>query len=125
VWKEPVRTVARAYGISDVWFAKICRKLSVPLPQSRVQDANSPWADGSSPDTSWARVEILHERWHPRESPPPIRTASDRRLDFSVSKESRGRALRIMNAILRDLKKRGLQVEVTRSLETSRPFILC
>jgi hypothetical protein len=32
VWKDPVRTVARSYGISDVWLAKICRKLSVPLP---------------------------------------------------------------------------------------------
>jgi hypothetical protein len=32
VWKEPVRTVARTYGISDVWLAKICRKLSVPRP---------------------------------------------------------------------------------------------
>jgi hypothetical protein len=32
VWKDPVRTVARRYGISDVWLGKVCRKLSVPLP---------------------------------------------------------------------------------------------
>jgi hypothetical protein len=32
VWKDPVRSVARSYGISDVWLAKLCRKLSVPLP---------------------------------------------------------------------------------------------
>ncbi len=32
VWKDPVRDVARSYGISDVWLAKICRKLSVPRP---------------------------------------------------------------------------------------------
>src|SRR5713101_7498541 len=32
VWKDPLRTVARAYDISDVWLGKVCRKLSVPLP---------------------------------------------------------------------------------------------
>jgi hypothetical protein len=32
VWKEPVRDVARKYGISDVWLAKVCRKLAVPRP---------------------------------------------------------------------------------------------
>ncbi len=32
VWREPVRTVAKNYGISDVALAKICRKLEVPLP---------------------------------------------------------------------------------------------
>jgi hypothetical protein len=32
VWKEPVRTVAKRYGVSDVALGKICRKLSVPLP---------------------------------------------------------------------------------------------
>ena len=32
VWAEPVRTVARRYGVSGVYLAKICRKLSVPLP---------------------------------------------------------------------------------------------
>ena len=32
VWEQPVRTVAKKYGISDVALAKICRKLAVPLP---------------------------------------------------------------------------------------------
>lgn len=32
VWTEPVRTVAKRYGISDVALAKICKKLSVPVP---------------------------------------------------------------------------------------------
>ncbi len=32
VWTEPVRTVAKRYGMSDVAFSKICRKLAVPLP---------------------------------------------------------------------------------------------
>ncbi len=32
VWAEPVRTVAKRYGVSDVAFAKMCRKLHIPLP---------------------------------------------------------------------------------------------
>jgi len=32
VWAEPVRVVAKRYGVSDVYLARICRKLSVPLP---------------------------------------------------------------------------------------------
>lgn len=32
VWAEPVREVAKRYGVSDVALAKACRRLSVPLP---------------------------------------------------------------------------------------------
>jgi hypothetical protein len=32
VWSEPVTIVAQRYGLSDVGLAKICRKLSIPLP---------------------------------------------------------------------------------------------
>ena len=32
VWAEPVRDVAKRYDVSDVYLARICRKLSVPLP---------------------------------------------------------------------------------------------
>ena len=32
VWKEPVLTVAKRYGVSDVALAKVCRSLDVPLP---------------------------------------------------------------------------------------------
>ena len=32
VWKEPLLSVARHYGISDVALGKICRKLDVPVP---------------------------------------------------------------------------------------------
>lgn len=32
VWKQPVCTLAKKYGISDVGLAKACRKLGVPLP---------------------------------------------------------------------------------------------
>ena len=32
VWAEPVKVVARRYGVSDVALAKTCRKLAIPLP---------------------------------------------------------------------------------------------
>jgi hypothetical protein len=32
IWADPVTIVAQRYGLSDVGLAKICRKLSIPLP---------------------------------------------------------------------------------------------
>jgi hypothetical protein len=32
VWSAPARSIAQRYGVSDVALAKMCRKLSVPLP---------------------------------------------------------------------------------------------
>jgi len=32
VWTEPMRAIAKFYGVSDVWLAKVCRCLRVPLP---------------------------------------------------------------------------------------------
>jgi hypothetical protein len=32
VWAEPILTVAKSYGISNVALGKICRKLRVPRP---------------------------------------------------------------------------------------------
>lgn len=32
VWVEPVKIVARRYGVSDVALAKTCRKLAILLP---------------------------------------------------------------------------------------------
>ena len=32
VWSEPTRTVAKHYGVSDVWLAKVCKALRVPVP---------------------------------------------------------------------------------------------
>jgi len=32
VWGEPMRAVAKSYGVSDSYLARICRELGVPLP---------------------------------------------------------------------------------------------
>ena len=31
-WSTPMWTLAKKYGISDVGLAKVCRKLTIPLP---------------------------------------------------------------------------------------------
>ena len=150
VWKEPVRTVAKRYAVSDVALGKICRKLSVPLPGlgywTRIRLGQKVPRPPLPDLPEGAPYEIVHERWRPREAQPKtepaeppivvpetlhnphklvsetsrvfrgVRSAADRCLDISVSKESRSRALRIMNALLRALEKRGLKVEITRSL---------
>ncbi|MDX8483151.1 hypothetical protein RFN28_32570, partial [Mesorhizobium sp. VK24D] len=54
VWSRPVRAVASEYGISDVAFAKLCRKHNIPLP----------------PRGYWARVEAGYK---PRVEPLPVR----------------------------------------------------
>ena len=46
VWEEPVRDVARHYGVSGVALAKTCRRLSVPVPGrgywAKKQAGNAP-----------------------------------------------------------------------------------
>ena len=35
VWKEPVSTVAKKYGVSDVAIHKICKSMDIPVPPRR------------------------------------------------------------------------------------------
>ncbi len=165
VWKDPVRTVASRYGVSDVALAKICRKLKVPLPwsgywaQVRVGQQVSrpplpPVPVGVPSEIVSRRVDRPAADWVRKERPPVERTIvvpqklqkphalvseaasllrgrqpqdgllscrATRCLDISVGRASLGRALRIMNALLRALEKRGLQVEVTRALINETP----
>jgi hypothetical protein len=63
VWKEPVRTVAERYGISDVALRKICQRLGVPVPPlgywARVaagqQPRVTPLPDNHKGDTRYVR----------------------------------------------------------------------
>jgi hypothetical protein len=160
VWKDPVRTVARRYGVSDVALAKVCRSLKVPLPWSgywaRLRAGQQVRRPPLPPLPVGAPSEIVSRKLiHPaavglqKKQPPVERTIfvlskllkphalvseaarllrgreshdglvncwATRCLDISVSPASLRRALRIMNALIRALEGRGLQVEVTRVL---------
>jgi hypothetical protein len=160
VWKEPVRTVAQRYGVSDVALRKICIRLNVPLPErghwARVRVGGdthrprlTPLADGGPneivthrqtrrislpirPETgaSEPSITVPAELNRPhklvseasrllrgrRSDDGLIKCWNTRCLDITVSPASVGRALRIMNAIIRALEKNSLLVEVTRPL---------
>ena len=32
VWSDPMRVVAKTYGVSDVWLSKVCKALRIPVP---------------------------------------------------------------------------------------------
>src|SRR5262245_58448118 len=55
IWAEPMTTVAKAYGITGTGLAKICRKLSVPVP----------------PRGHW--IKLRHGKPSPRTPLPPIK----------------------------------------------------
>lgn len=38
VWKTPMRTLAKEFGLSDVGLAKICRKHNIPRPPVSQRD---------------------------------------------------------------------------------------
>src|SRR5436309_9361696 len=76
VWKEPVRTVAQRYGVSDVALRKISVKLRVPLPGrghwARIlagQDAHpprlAPLPDGA-PDEFVSQRRTHRHPWQTR-----------------------------------------------------------
>jgi hypothetical protein len=72
VWTDPVCTVAKRYGISDVALAKNCRKLGIPLP----------------PRGYWAKLKAGK---HPRQSrlPKLKRGESDRTVLWQNPSRSR------------------------------------
>lgn len=74
VWAEPVRSVAKRYGLSDVGLRKICGKLGMPLP----------------PLGYWAKLAVGKQ---PRVTPLPTKhagpTAHVRQLRFDDRSEER------------------------------------
>ena len=48
VWAEPVRDLAKRYGVSDVALAKACRRLSVPAARPRLLGQASGRADAAA-----------------------------------------------------------------------------
>jgi hypothetical protein len=61
VWAEPVDTVAKRYGVSNVYLGRICRRLGVPVPgrgywARRVAGSHAPPRPPLSPEPASARV---------------------------------------------------------------------
>ena len=71
VWADPVRSVAKRYGISDVGLRKICRKLDIPLP----------------PLGYWAKVAAGKK---PRVVPLPTKHSGPTKYDRRILVDERG-----------------------------------
>src|SRR5205807_3180528 len=68
VWNEPTRTIAARFGLSDRGLAKICMRLSVPIPGRGF----------------WAKKAAGQELWRPRLRPLPP-TAAPKEQQITVS----------------------------------------
>jgi hypothetical protein len=173
VWTEPMRDVAKRYGVSDVALKKTCRKLRVPLPDAGHWNKRPERRDATPnlpplPDGMAAEITVHREESVPYQEPslPPAlaelmakERAADARimvaatlaaphalvtatgrvlrkrtpdleglvrahldeacLDVRVSPAQLDRLLRIMDALLKALDRRGLSVRV-RIADTAR-----
>ncbi|MDH3289270.1 MAG: hypothetical protein OEP48_16310, partial [Betaproteobacteria bacterium] len=75
VWAEPVRTVAKRYGVSDVALKKTCQKLAVPVPPrgywARAETGRTP-SRRPLPKFSGTTV-LLRHRWVADEPKEPAK----------------------------------------------------
>lgn len=108
IWKEPVRTVAKRYGVSDVALSKMCRKLGVPRPPLGFWARRAAGYDDPVPPLGnlpkGAREVIEVSLWH------------DHAAD--VVKGERVRAL-----VVRE-RTGAMRVEVAERLESPHPLIV-
>ena len=160
IWETPVTQLAKEYGLSDVGFAKICKKYNIPRPPrgywakkvsgQHMQKLPLPKRSSDeiieiSPNISnqmmgGANSELAQKIEAEKKYPPTVVPHSLRNphpfiqqsqvilelcqpndvgiiepkdkncLDIRVSKKSRPRALRIMNALINALLERGFEV---------------
>lgn len=95
IWKEPVHEVAKAYGISDVALAKVCRRLNVPRP-SRAYWARRRAGHEVSPVPlpplrAGEPAEHKVTRWKP-DPPPPL---SSEEIAFRARPEFQARQVEL------------------------------
>ena len=163
VWSRPVTKLAKRYGLSDVGFAKICRKHNIPRPPrgywarkrageklkrkplpygkdelitinpnpfNTRNNGNVTMSEISSERDKDNRIIVLEtlKRPHPLvkqaievlKSCEPnamgiLELPKDDCLDIQVSKKTRSRALRIMDALIKALENRGYDVHLSRN----------
>ncbi len=166
VWETPVTQLSKAYGLSDVGLAKICKKYNIPrpprgywakkaagqqLPKKTLPDKSSNEIIEISPNLanqfdSVPNAAILKEITNGPKHPPivvakalrnphpfvsqsaeilelykpnddGVLISKNRRcLDIRVSPKRLRRALRIMDALIKALLKRGFEVQMNEKL---------
>ena len=87
VWTEPVSAVAPRYGLSDVGLAKLCRRLSIPLPMrgywAKIRAGKKMGRAALPPLPAETFVRI----------PDPVRTDEAARLEKSKAAQREARAV--------------------------------
>lgn len=64
-WSEPMRKLARRYGLSDVGLAKICREMLIPLPWRGYWQQKSAGKNVKRPVSRHSRLGV-----HPTSTQP-------------------------------------------------------
>ena len=161
VWTLPVTKLAKRYGLSDVGFAKICKKYNIPRPPRgywarrqagekvkrtplpsgkdelitistnryntrNIEDVTMTEISFESAEANQIVVPDILRRPHPlveqaAEFLKPcepnqmgiLEVPKGKYLDIQVSKKTRSRALRIMDALLKGLEKRGYVADLS------------
>lgn len=103
VWAEPVRTVAKRYGVSDVALAKTCRGHGVPLP----------------PQGYWLRPESKRGK---RPALPPRESGSAERWETSYHRQEERKVAPEVAA--RMAEERAPEAAITVSADLANPHRL-
>lgn len=103
VWTEPVHVIAPRFGVSDVWFSKVCRTANVPLP------ARGYWAKVRNGKIV-ARVPL-----------PPVKPGTSERVTIrsALSRPRPSVSGERLNAVLSSLP----QIPVPDQLRRPHPFV--
>jgi len=101
IWSEPAVKLARKYGFSDVWLARICKKNNIPRP----------------PRGYWARIESGQ-----KVPKTPLPKGENRIIEIRVHDPGLKKEKTVSGASS-DQKKRLKSIEVPLYEETPHPFI--
>lgn len=82
VWAEPVSTVAKRYGVSDVALRKACKKMDVPLPGrgywAKIQAGHKPRRAKLPPTSGPTQIIRRIVQSTPRKTPLPLSASGPR-----------------------------------------------
>jgi len=81
VWATPMQTLAKKYGISDVGLAKVCRKLSIPLPGRGYWARKEAGQKVERLELPPLKEKIVLQKPAPRPEPPKLN-------EFATEKEA-------------------------------------
>lgn len=109
VWAEPMRNIAKRFGISDVALAKRCRKMNIPVPgRGHWTRQQAGYKVAPPPLPAWKKTyssEIAIRRTE-KHAPPPIEEAEEGKELIEFEKDPKNR------------------IVVSRVLEEPHPLIL-